>query len=449
MSDPAAELARLIESANRLGVEIDEAEALSWLSAMAGTDSTVADGELPLDAMGLPGGDITQDASGAFGHRITMLDFSAADLAHFRAIGSVVEIPDRPGVIETALALSGSAAQSKIQTHPGDCDYFERMNILADTRAEATALLAEVIREKILSTLRGSTHQFTGARFGGFPVAGIVGEREVVAGASVQWTPAQVVEGAVQYVDLTGATVTLTWLAAAADPGWVKLDWIVAHPASGGLAYATNVIDVTWESPAGEITPLDGQLDPYFQEVYLDAAAIPIFSKLARNVAGDALDSYVDALTDQVRMYLAPDHLNYGKVAKRLYNIFRLTGRYSNAAYLRELFDESGAVLYQIAALIDTVAEAQALRFERERIGRQLDEIVLAAVIALDGQQEVDVVASLLGLRAALLEEAPDRPERVAAASTVVMGLVNDFFERSLNAVDAIADYLTAVAPRP
>ena len=36
--------------------------------------------------------------------------------------------------VETALALSGSAAQSKIQTYPGDADYFERVNILAPTQ---------------------------------------------------------------------------------------------------------------------------------------------------------------------------------------------------------------------------------------------------------------------------------------------------------------------------
>ena len=42
-----------------------------------------------------------------------------------------MDFDDAPGVVETALALSGSAAQSKIQTYPGDCDYFERVNILA------------------------------------------------------------------------------------------------------------------------------------------------------------------------------------------------------------------------------------------------------------------------------------------------------------------------------
>ena len=45
---------------------------------------------------------------------------------------------------------------------------------------------------------------------------------------------------------------------------------------------------------------------------------------------------------------------NYGKAARRMYNVFRLTGRYREAAYLRELFDEPVTALYQVAALLRT-----------------------------------------------------------------------------------------------
>ena len=34
-ADSAAEIGRIIESANRLGVEVNEGEALQWLAAMA------------------------------------------------------------------------------------------------------------------------------------------------------------------------------------------------------------------------------------------------------------------------------------------------------------------------------------------------------------------------------------------------------------------------------
>jgi hypothetical protein len=120
---PNADLKRIIDSAHRLGIELDETEALQWMTAIISFKSTM---------------DISVDANtGVFGNKIVMLDFSTEDLAHFREVGHLVEFYDEPGVVETALALSGSSAQSKIQTYPGDCDYFERINILAPTREEA------------------------------------------------------------------------------------------------------------------------------------------------------------------------------------------------------------------------------------------------------------------------------------------------------------------------
>src|SRR5690606_36360843 len=108
---------------------------------------------------------------------------------------------------------------------------------------------------------------------------------------------------------------------------WCKLDWVVADPNRRQLSNASNVIDVTWEAPDGAIVSLDGYLDAYFQEVYLDAGAVPVFEKVAKFVSDDALDEYVDRLEDEVRKYLT-HHLNYGKADKRMYNVFRLSGRH-------------------------------------------------------------------------------------------------------------------------
>ena len=99
----------------------------------------------------------------------------------------------------------------------------------------------------------------------------------------------------------------------------------------GHLVNASNMLDVTWEAPDGSITPLDGFLDPYFQEVYLEAESIPLFSKLAKHVSADALDDYVHALEKEVKKYIT-QAVNYGKAARRMYNIFRLTGQYEAAA---------------------------------------------------------------------------------------------------------------------
>ena len=132
-ADHVASLRKIIESAHRLGVEIDEEEALQWLTAMAAME---ADTDVVMDA-----------DTGVYGHRVTMLDFSPQELARFREIGRLVEFEDQPGKVETALALSGSAAQSKIQTYPGDADYFERVNIIAGTYEEACQILGQIMRE--------------------------------------------------------------------------------------------------------------------------------------------------------------------------------------------------------------------------------------------------------------------------------------------------------------
>ena len=135
----------------------------------------------------------------------------------------------------------------------------------------------------------------------------------------------------------------------------------MADPVRGTLANASNMLDATWEAPDGTITPLDEYLDTYFQEVYLDAESLPLFAKLARHVLPDAVDDYAEQLERQIYEYTV-EKPNYGKAAKRMYNLFRLTGRYEEAAYLRELFDEKATALYQVAALIRSLDEAAGRR---------------------------------------------------------------------------------------
>jgi len=73
---------------------------------------------------------------------------------------------------------------------------------------------------------------------------------------------------------------------------------------------------------------------------------VPLFSKLAQYVSPRALGEYVQQLTGEVHKY-THEHVNYGKAAKRMYNVFRLTGHHQAAALIRELFDEPAALLYQ------------------------------------------------------------------------------------------------------
>jgi len=431
-SSHSAELAEIIESAQRLGVELDEAAALQWLAAIAAAQTG--------------GGDITVDTrSGVFGHKIVMLDFSPKDLEYFRAIGRLVEFQDQPGVVETALALSGSAAQSKIQAYPGDCDYFERVNIKAPTQKDACRILGEIMRDKALSTVNGPTYQLIEVKLGSYPHDVVVKGQPVKQGSPISWSPEEIEAGQIEAFYPDGKQATIRWEEAAQDPGWCKLDWVVADPVRGKLANASNMLDVTWEAPDGTITPLDGYLDPYFQEVYLEADSIPIFAKLAKHVSADALDDYVEALRHQVQKYVTGD-VNYGKAAKRMYNIFRLTGRYPEAAFIRELFDEPATMLYQVWSLIRTLDDCSTpgATISMDSLLSQTDQLILSVIEALEGDQESEIVRKLLRLRdmiarhkvgAALTNEAE-------AARQDVINIVNDFFYERLTALPEIRDYI-------
>jgi hypothetical protein len=433
---PEAELARILESARRLGVEVNEADALQWLTNMATTKE---------------GDSITMDSrSGVFGHNISMLDFSQQELEYFRRVGRLVEFEDVPGVVETALALSGSAAQSKIQSYPGDCDYFERINIIAPSREEACQILSKVMREKALNTVQGPNYQLIEVKFGSYPEDMVVGDRKCKAGTPIGWKPDQIRTGKIEGFRLDGTPISVEWDAVRNAPGWCKLDWVVADSIRKQLSNASNMLDVTWEQPDGNIIPLDGYLDPYFQEVYLEAASVPIFSKLAQHVSANALDHYVEQLEHEVQKYLTKD-VNYGKVAKRMYNIFRLTGRYEEAAFLRELFDEPATILYQVWSLIRTIDDAYSSgsSIPHEDLTAAADRLIMDVIKSLESEQESQIVSHLLKLRDAL-----SRPEagliltsEAEAARAEVINIVNNFFYDRLIGMPTIKVYIDGFVP--
>jgi len=435
MTDPSTEkqsdLQRIMESARRLGVELEEEDAQQWLQSMNATKNG--------DTLAI------STRNGAFGHKITALDLSDKELEYFKRIGQIVEFEDIPGQVETALALSGGSAQLKIRSAPGDCDYFERVNILAVTREEACKILSRIMLEKILATLQGPNYQLVEVKYGSFPEDIVVGDKKYKEGSPIIWRPDQIKAGKMEGFSPDGSAVTLTWDEVSTDPGWCKLDWVVADPIRKQLANASNMLDVTWEAPDGNITPLDGYLDPYFQEVYLDAASVPIFAKLAQHASGNALDDYVNNLEREIEKHLTED-INYGKVAKRMYNIFRLTGRYEEASFLRELFDEPTTMLYEVWALIRTIDDAGApgSSITREQLVQATDDLIIEVVKALEGEEETEIVSHLLKLRDALANPAGTQlfTDEAEAARSTIINLVNDFFYERLTALPTIKDYM-------
>jgi hypothetical protein len=171
-------------------------------------------------------------------------------------------------------------------------------------------------------------------------------------------------------------------------------------------------------------------------------------------VSGDALDDYVEQLEGEVRKYLG--HPNYGKVAKRMYNVFRYSGRHVEAAYVRELFDEPTVILYQVWSLLWTLENAAVAgsTLPEENVRAQADELVMTVVQALDGVQEEQVVAALLRLRSALEANRDENDEEAVereldAAKSQLENVINTFFRDRLEALPTIKDYLDSLGVVP
>lgn len=432
---PQDPIASILESAHRMGIELDPDEARRWIAAM----EAEAGGGVQVDVQ-----------SGVFGHRVTMADSDTEGLARLRHVAAVVGIPDEPPEVTTALALSGSAAQGRIQRFPADCDFFERVHIRAATREEAIDRLGAVLRAKALATVSGPGYRLWEVKWGTHDRAGTVRGEAVLPGHWISWRPQEVVAGVQELTLGDGSIVPLEWGRAPGRPGWAKLDWVVADRSRGLLSNASNVVDPTWEAPDGTIVPLDGFLDPYFQEVYLDADSIPLFTRLVKELGADSVAEYVEQLEHEIRKYtvVMPNH---GKAARRMYNVFRLTGRYPDAAYVRELFDEPVTALYQLAALLQTVADASTAAdvFDRELLLGQVDQLIVSAVAALDGPEEAQMVDRLSRFREALADGDADRVSLVDESRRAALDQVDRYFRRILRAVPSIAAYLDEIASRP
>ena len=177
---------------------------------------------------------------------------------------------------------------------------------------------------------------------------------------------------------------------------------------------------------------------------------MPLFTKLVQHISPKALDEYVRQLSGEVYKY-THKHINYGKAAKRMYNIFRLTGRHKAAALIRELFDEPAALLYQVWALLDTIDDANqpGSMLDREAIVRQTDELIRNVVQCCEGPSEVEIVMALIRLRddvTGLVDMGEDWGPLIADSRAKVEQLVNEFFQAKLLAIPEVREFLDLLA---
>lgn len=328
--------AALVAAIEAAGVAVD-APGRAWLGAVAA-------------ALAEPGDFVV--AAGFGGHELALLDFDAAAAERVRGLARLVATPAAPDLL-TGLAVTGSAAQNRIQPFPADVDFFERVHLLAPTRRAAERRLAEVVRAEALRLDTGAGIALEEVWFGRLP-DGWVPTQAHRFGSALAWRRAEVVAGEVGLRAVDGATVRLGWGEAAAEPGVVKLDWLVTDPKLGGPCRVQKVIDPTWQDPAGAIVGLDGLVDGEYQQIYLGAEGAALAARLAqRGAAAGGRARYVAAMEAAVVGYARGRPPDFGKVAKRLYNLCRLTGRWGEALLVRDLFAAPPARLHRMRAAVD------------------------------------------------------------------------------------------------
>lgn len=428
------ELDEIVAAARQLGVEVNAQETAQWLVAMTQAEHQDA---------------IAHDAqTGIFGHRIALLDFDADDLAYFRRLAKRVRTVAHPNV-ESAISISGSAAQGQVQLFPGDCDFFERVHIYAPSAKAAKTILREVMRATALRAFSEPDIVLIEVNLGTYPQDVLERGEPRAAGDPITWQPQDVVNGYIDVKGRDGMLYRLYWDDVEAGKGWTYLGWIVADRERGRIALASNMLDVTWQAPDGTVISLDGSVDPYFQEIYLEASELPIFTKVARQVTPDALNAYKSMMRSQVSHYTQQEP-NFGKACKRLYNLFRLTEQVQAAAYVRELFDEPTAQLYQVPGLLE--AADIALRDPRAEIDRatvlkQIDAVHEHVQNAAEGKDEARILAALVRLKYDVMREPPgsDWDEILHEVRKHCAEIVNEYFRTRLLSYPAIREYVDSL----
>ncbi len=430
---PNLDPTEIAAAAQRAGIELDLHETTRWLVAMSHSEHALASHE-----------------TGAFGSHVALLDFDEGDIAFFRRLARRVRLISHPNV-ESAIAISGSSAQGQVQLFPGDYDFFERVNIHAPDLQTAKQILRETLRATALRAFSEPDIVLIEANMGeyAYPVLERGSQRTI--GDPITWTPQDVLNGYIDVMKQDRGTERIHWDDVDAGKGWTYLGWIIADRERGHIALASNMFDVTWQAPDGTLTSLDGSIDPFFQEIYLEPSEHPVFTKISHQISPAALDEYIHAMRSQVLHY-THEEPNFGKASKRLYNLFRLTDQLESAAYVRELFDESTARLYQVPGLLQAAEIAlrdPAAEIDRATILRQIDLVMEQVREATEGPDEAEILRELSRLRHDVLREPPgsDWDEIFREVHHRCAAIVNHFFQTHLYAYAEIRDFIEHLKP--
>lgn len=416
-------------------IEFDEHEAREWMLAVAAGEAT----------------DLTVDGTtGLFGSRVALLDFDPGDLDHVRRLVPHTRIAATDG-LESAIAISGSSAQGRIQLFPGDTDFFERVHIRAPDEATAHAILRDAIHRTAIRAFAEPDIVLVETNLGTYPEAVDERGRAKAVGDSIEWAPADVVAKQITVTALADGTPrTYHWDDVPLAGGWLYFGWVAADRERGRIVFTSNMVDATWEDDDGVIRSIDGAVDQLAQEIYLEPEALALVERLHGITPADAREAYQQAMRREVHHYTVEEP-NYGKAAKRLYNLFRVADELEAAAYVRELFDEPQAVLYQVPTLLyaaDVALDPQS-GIDRGAVLMQIEVVADAIADATDGIQERELLAQLDRLRDEALAEGGRDGDWAAVLHEVrerCAAIVSEFFREQLLAHDRVRAFLDEIA---
>lgn len=223
---------------------------------------------------------------------------------------------------------------------------------------------------------------------------------------------------------------------------FIKIDWL-AHRLRDHLILNTSlVIDpLTWELGTAEFQSLADGIDPVFQEIYLDAEpAVQDGLQNLVNRGGLDLETYRAQMCGEVIKYSDPTRPNWGKAAKRLYNLLRAGECLADAAYVGELLDEPITRLYQIWSQLKGLQEAvQGEHFDhsaRVAFARHLQQELAEVSRSMD----VSTIATSMNLMVTSVQRGQTNQavSEMTAARVHIIRALNDWFEPRLRAAPEV-----------
>jgi hypothetical protein len=128
-----------------------------------------------------------------------------------------------------------------------------------------------------------------------------------------------------------------------------------------------------------------------------------------------------------------------------------LTDELESAAYVRELFDEPGAQMYQVPGLLEAadVALHADGKIDRDTVVSQIDHVIRAVVEAAEGPTEADLVMELIRLRDVVIGRVPAGREWNLVLNDVrrrCSEMVSEYFRVRLFGLPRIAEFVNRLA---